>query len=496
MRKYIKKQLVEIANTLINAERVLRKLILKKDNESINMLLKDMQAAAIEMGETIDQYQEGEEAVHLLEDVCEILWDISQKQMNEKNTLCNSYGKKMQLFYRKLMEFPEEIEIVFMPYKASMWTSLESIWEAANQDEACHATVMPIPYFDLDANGNRVKLNYEGNLFPDEVPITNYADVDLKRLHPEVIYIHNPYDGYNNLTQVPEVFYAKQLKDNTECLVYSPYSMESRTSDSGLHQLFLPGYQYADKIVVQNRKMGVLCRKAGIPEEKLLIYGSPKLDAINKLKKTDTVWKWDKGSELQNKKIILLNIHLSYLTKANEKLYELHLKVINKVIDLVENDDELALIVRPHPLIKTWIAKTYPQRLDEYLQIEKRIECSPKCVKDDTGSYQEAFALSAAMISTFSSLITEYMATYKPILIVQNSPAKEKMDADVVSYAGNYFTTDQNSELLLPIAKFLEMIKEGRDPLLEQRKEIVRTDLICNRGCIGEKIYQKVKEHL
>lgn len=496
MRKYIKKQLIEIVNTLFNAERVLRKLILKRDNERINILLQDMQIAAIEVGETIDKYQEGEETVHLLEEVCEILWEITQKRMDEKNKLCNSYHKKMELIQKQILAFSEEIEIVFLPYKASMWTSLESIWKAASQDETCHAIVMPVPYFDLDVNGNKIKLNYEGDSFPEDIPITNYADVDLSQLHPEIIYIHNPYDEYNNLTRVPENYYARNLKENTECLVYSPYAMESRTSDREMYQLLMPGYRYADKIVVQNRKMGLLCQKFGIPKEKLMIYGSPKLDAVKKLEKEGVLWKWEDGSELQNKKIFLLNIHLCYFTKNDEELYRAHLKVINKVIDLVENDEELALIVRPHPLIKTWIAKTFPQRVDDFVELEKRIETSSKCVLDNTGSYLEAFELSVAMISTFSSLITEYMATYKPILILQNSPAKEKMDVDVVSYAGNYFTTNQNSELLLPIAKFIEMVKEDKDPLLERRTEIVKADLGADIGHIGETIHRKVKEQL
>ena len=48
-------------------------------------------------------------------------------------------------------------KVVFMPYKASMWDSLESIWMAADKDERCEALVVPITYYELDNNQNPVK---------------------------------------------------------------------------------------------------------------------------------------------------------------------------------------------------------------------------------------------------------------------------------------------------------------------------------------------------
>lgn len=496
MRKYIKKQLINMTNTLLSAEELLHKLLMSNDTQNLSILLQDMQSAAIEIGKTLEHAKEGFDIIHILEEICEILWKISQTKTTERKVLCSDYHKKVIQVQNELSFLPEKTIVVFLPYKASMWTSLESIWQAADKDKDCQTIVMPIPYFDIDRFGNKVNVNYEGDLFPDYVPITHYTELDLRQLHPEIIYIHNPYDGYNTLTRVPEIFYTQNLKEKTECLVYSPYAMESRTNDSDLRRLLLPGYQCADKLIVQNKKMESLFKKLGMPAEKLLTYGCPKLDAIANFKKDEVVWKWERNSELQNKTIFLLNIHLSYFTKNDEVLYKAHLKIINKIIDIIQNDDSLAMIVRPHPLIKTWIAKTHPERIAEYENIEKRITTSAQCVLDTSGSYLEAFALSSALVSTFSSLITEYMATAKPILVLQNSPSAENMKSDVVNYSGNYFTTDENSKLLLPIAKFIEMVKENNDPLLERRMEIIKSDLGTELGYIGEKIHRRVKEDL
>lgn len=46
-------------------------------------------------------------------------------------------------------------KVVFMPYKASMWDSLESIWMAADKDERCETLVVPITYYELDSNQDK-----------------------------------------------------------------------------------------------------------------------------------------------------------------------------------------------------------------------------------------------------------------------------------------------------------------------------------------------------
>ena len=56
-------------------------------------------------------------------------------------------------------------EMVFLPYKASMWDSLESVWKAADEDkEHCIAYVMPIPYADLTSEHTVAEWHCEKDL--------------------------------------------------------------------------------------------------------------------------------------------------------------------------------------------------------------------------------------------------------------------------------------------------------------------------------------------
>lgn len=65
---------------------------------------------------------------------------------------------------------PRKKEILFLPYKASMWDSLESIWRAAQAGRACHVVVVPIPYVELNADGSCGVWHCERADFPADVP--------------------------------------------------------------------------------------------------------------------------------------------------------------------------------------------------------------------------------------------------------------------------------------------------------------------------------------
>ena len=93
-------------------------------------------------------------------------------------------------------------EIVFLPYKASMWDSLESIWKAAVDDsEHCHTYVVPITYADRNPDGTAKEWHNERDLFPSYVPTLDCETFDLEALHPDVIFIHNPYDSCNQFNR-------------------------------------------------------------------------------------------------------------------------------------------------------------------------------------------------------------------------------------------------------------------------------------------------------
>ena len=98
-------------------------------------------------------------------------------------------------------------EVFFLPYKASMWDCLESVWQAATEDkENCLAYVMPIPYCDRNPDGTAREWHCERDEFPKYVPTLDWKQVDLKAWHPDVFFFHYPYDNCNQFTVNPIQF--------------------------------------------------------------------------------------------------------------------------------------------------------------------------------------------------------------------------------------------------------------------------------------------------
>ena len=79
-----------------------------------------------------------------------------------------------------------------MPYKDSMWDSLESVWQAAYADkEHCNAYVVPIPYADRKPDMTVAEWHCEADIFPDYVPVLDWQEYTLDKLRemqPDVIF--------------------------------------------------------------------------------------------------------------------------------------------------------------------------------------------------------------------------------------------------------------------------------------------------------------------
>ena len=125
-------------------------------------------------------------------------------------------------------------------------------------------------------------------MFPKDVPITDYRTYIIEENKPDVIVIHNPYDEYNNLTRVHPKYFSSNLKNHTDCLVYSPYfSFGTYIPEKSDFLYMQPATLNADKIIVQSEKVKRIFNKYGFADDKFIVSGSPKVDAIVNARKED-----------------------------------------------------------------------------------------------------------------------------------------------------------------------------------------------------------------
>ncbi len=394
-----------------------------------------------------------------------------------------------------------EWKAVFLPYKASMWTAMESIWKAAEEDPSCEAVVMPIPYQEMDPRGVPDTLCYEGELFPGYVPIVDYREYSVEEERPELIVIHNPYDDQNTVTRVPERFFSSRLKEYTRCLVYTPYFTYSYYTKGVMDKWFLlPAVFQADQVVVQSRRVkNAFVRDYGFAESKFVAEGSPKIDAVAEAVRNPAPMPEEWQIKLEGKqKIFLLNTHMMYFIESanyaseHPQAGDYGIRYHREILRAFTEHSEYGLIWRPHPLIRSVMNERYAgggRYKDGLLlleEMENTIRDSTNCVIDQNGDYRSALCWSDALITTRSSLTQEYMVTGKPVLMLMPPPDEAEDQRAFVRFRCNYFSEGEEG---IAVSSFLEMIREGKDPKKEERLRAIHDAFANFNGTAGERVY-------
>lgn len=413
MRRQIKRQLTELLNTMKEGILVISTKLCEGEREQLLALLAGQQQAAVAIGNQIEESEgEGTEAVRLLESYCELLWRLSQEQEVGRCTV-EELEKVLSQTKQALQRLPEQREIVFMPYKASMWECMESVWMAACEDEECVPYVVPIPYFDMQ-DGQVTEGHYEGDLFPEYVPVMDYRSFPLEEMHPAAIFIHNPFDNCNRVTSVLPQFYSGKLKECADKLIYIPYFVVNNTVY--VTHRYLPSYDNMDFIAVQTEGMIDSFAEA-IPREKFLPFGSPIADRVLRLEREKPAipkaWKGQlkNGEDFGGDRAVMLNTSISQLMKEKSRF----LDKIEYIFDRVKQIDGITLVWRPHPLLRTSaqsMGEAFLKRLDA---LEERFLREKIGVLDKTADVGIAVALCDAYLGeSASSVIHMFGIAGKP----------------------------------------------------------------------------------
>ena len=458
---------------------------------------------------------DGADVIARLEAYCEGLYQIHEQlasglpvqgQAVIRKKISKTLHSHFILIRNSIRAIKEHREAVFLPYKASMWDSLESVWKAAKEDPNCDAYVIPIPYYDRNSDGSFGEIHYEADQYPADVPVMHYNEYDFEKRRPDMIFIHNPYDECNYVTSVPPFFYSKNIKQFTEKLIYIPYFVLEEIKIDDEHAIadmskfcLVEGVRNADQVVVQSENMRrvyieVLTKTSGEKtrgywEKKILGLGSPKVDKVLSTRKEDLdipeewmeIIRKPDGSW---KKIILYNTSVTALLQYSDQM----IAKIQEVFRIFyENREEAVLLWRPHPLIEATIRSMRPKLWAKYREIVERYCAQGWGIFDESADLDRAVALSDAYYGDWSSIVWLYEKTEKPILH-QNPDILSNQDdalsiADMVRYHDKLFILTRDTcslfeyDLTAKKMKWCGLIKRQREQVF-----------ICMAVCEG-KVY-------
>ena len=359
--------------------------------------------------------------VELFDGMAEALQQLSDHADRESLKQTADLCRELLDYARRAMqkELTRKKIMVFLPYKASMWDSLESVWKAAYEDkEHCETYVIPIPYCDRNPDMTAKEWHCEANLFPDYVPVLDWREYSrdkLREMHPDVIFIHNPYDNFNAVTSVDMQYYSRNLKGIADKLVYIPYFVMGDTIPP--HFCQTQGVINADYVIVQDENIKEQYERyypgGNPPEGKILALGSPKFDKVCNTTKDDYTLPEEWRRLIGNKKVILYNTSLTAMLEHTDKFNA----KLRYVFDIFKQRNDVVLWWRPHPLLRATIDSMTPEIRDEYRQIEQQYINEGLGIYDDTPDMDRAIVCTDVYYGDMSSLVWLYRATEKPVMI-------------------------------------------------------------------------------
>lgn len=346
-------------------------------------------------------------------------------------------------------------EIFFLPYKASMWDSLESVWQAAMEDkEHCNAYVVPIPYYDIDSDGSLGEMHCEVGIFPDYVPVLDWHDFQLDRLkeiHPDAIFIHNPYDDANTVTTIDKQYYSGNLKSVTEKMYYIPYY--ATTGGMAESQAMLPAYENVDAIFVQAERL------IGFFDEsvryKIFPLGSPKFDSVIHLCQNPPALPEGWAEKMKGKAVYFYNTSLGGMLADTEAFMQKMAYVFNTFVGRKDS----CILWRPHPLLQSTLKSVHPEVLPTYEKMRDLFIKSNLGIYDDTPSIETAIAWSDVYIGDLGTSVTSLFGVAgKPIFALDNQihelPGPDDWRGKAVNgfahYTGDWLITWNNCLLRSP----------------------------------------------
>ena len=211
----------------------------------------------------------------------------------------------------------QEKSVLFLPSLYSHWDTMRGVFEEARKDKKMECSVMPIPYYFKNGLGNCSPVQWDFELYENELGknspyLLDFRNFDLEALHPDAVFINEPYDEYNLSFMVEPSFFSKKLKHYTKQLFYIPWFVTSEIDienpENGKaivnaeNYIVMPALVHADYAILQSEMIvklyrGILEKESGKEyakywEEKLLPLGIPLSDnrPIGENPATKNIW--------------------------------------------------------------------------------------------------------------------------------------------------------------------------------------------------------------
>lgn len=381
-----------------------------------------------------------------------------------------------QMLARSETEHNPKIKAVFLAQETFTWPSFESVYEAFAADPACEAQLVYVPFEHVNSDKKR---DYFTEYKDMGLPIIHCDNYDLSAESPDLVFFVKPYDG------IPKKFYIENVDRIAQRSVYIPYG--ANWVDYQNVPLLI---RYHFQLPLQDKAWKIFDTPDYLREyyihygnrngENVELIGHPRFDSIRKFAKMrdsiPLIWK----KKIEKRKVFMWNTHFSNRNDGQKDSDWATFELFGQnMLSYFKLDKEVILLWRPHPLFFNSLLNNKIMTSQELEELIITIDNSENIILDTLSDYRYAFSATDALISDASSLLLEFLAIGKPVLY---------------TYQGSRFSI-VNKNLLpayykatkwIEIEKFIQNVKEEKDPKKRKRMEVLEKFDINYGKTIGE----------
>ena len=384
---------------------------------------------------------------------------------------------KAYLRLKKLATKPKHggrIKVVFLGQSAPVWNKLQTVFERMLEDERFETYILAVPESIADVNMNSYNYFYE--LYGESV-INGYVDgtwYELESLKPDYVFYQRPYDQY-----LPALYRSDVVSKYAKiCHVVYGYQVAKTTERSVLNKRFFRNvYMYfAENTIYYEFNVNRFKKSHREKIRKTLNVGYP---ALEKFVKKKTI------SDAPEKGFNVLWTPRWTEDKENGGSNFIHFK--DKVLELPQENKDLFLTFRPHPMTFTHfitVGRITQEEVDKYVECYEK---SDRMYYDNGASYEKTFWESDMLLTDVSSVIAEYFLTGKPVVYCETGSCPNALLVEMMKVFYVVHTWEEAKERVVALSR-------GEDPLKEERqrkiKELMGDDFEHTSERFLEEIYK------
>lgn len=361
-----------------------------------------------------------------------------------------------------------KMRIVFIVQRTEVFNSVRTIFEAALANDECEVYLLPLPrcateYKELfwETYASVVEFCYQlhGGTVIDTYDFETETYYDLTRLMPDYIFLNVPYT-----MQYPDVYSLEKLALIAKvCYVPYGYAMPNEELFSDLYaSAFYTGLtKHISFLFADGDTSYSYCKKNRMWLSELLFgkrlynIGYPRFDTIDALEVgpmgNTILWlpRWTAAQQIDDGNLA------SHFFDYNDSLLE-----------YVDGQDYYHLIIRPHPLMFENYIEYGLMSEKDVLMYKEVLENNGKFLLDEKPSYDDAFNTADVLVADYSSTIIEFFLRGKPVIYCGK---REELSSQISDVTKTFYYVNGWEQL----KKVLDDLKEGIDPLKEERRVAV-----------------------